>query len=274
MEPVQQGARDMVTKTPPLYLLRDTLVMLDRDVADLFSAPTRGLNQQVARHPARFESFAWRLSKKETRQLKQQFSETGRAWGKSPYAPMVFTEHGVVMAGTVLSTDAAAEATRVIVRVFVQARRELAQRPPGRNRPVSFRPGELVPLGPDGQLDFSARLGGLFDQILEALTRDEIADQFQAEVVNVAQHAVDHVRERLKSVKIRNQQTLAEIRKLLAEADAVQSQSESRRARMAHVHLALQAKRLRLAAIAQRFLETGNLDELIAVLDGFDQPGA
>jgi hypothetical protein len=260
----------------PLYTIRDHLVMIDRDVAQLFGTSTRTLNQQVTRNDSRFERFVWRLSKGEFRRLKQEFSEAGRVWGKSQYPPFVFSEHGVVMAGTVLSTDEAAAATRRIVDVFVKVRQGLARRTLDGERAVEHTPAAtppaLIALGED--LDLSARMGDLFGRIIDALSTEEVGARIEQEVGDIANETVAHIRARLKTVRIRNQKTVAEIQKLLAQADEVQSQSDDRRARMAHVRLALQAKRLRLAAIAQRYLDSGDIDQLISVLDGFDQPKA
>lgn len=60
-------------KEPAIYTVREQLVMLDRDVADLFDTTARALNQQRARNPDKFpESHAFKATGPETDELRSQ----------------------------------------------------------------------------------------------------------------------------------------------------------------------------------------------------------
>jgi hypothetical protein len=80
--------------------------MLDSDLADLYRVPTEALNQAVRRN--RFpEDFMFRLTEAEADFLRPQSvtSNTGR--GGRRYLPYAFTEHGVAVLSSVLSSKRA-----------------------------------------------------------------------------------------------------------------------------------------------------------------------
>jgi hypothetical protein len=92
-----------------IYLIRDCKVMLDRDLADLYEVPTKVLNQAVRRNLDRFPAdFMFQLSDAELENcLRSQIvtSKVGR--GGRRYPPFAFTEHGVAMLSSVLSSKRA-----------------------------------------------------------------------------------------------------------------------------------------------------------------------
>src|SRR4029079_15246566 len=118
--------------TPPdvrVVEVRGERVVLDHDVAALFGVDTRKLNQQVTRNRERFgDDFAFRLTKEEVEILRSQNVISSSEWGGARYQPIAFTEHGVVMAATVLKSPQATGAMRMIVSTFVQTRREAWER--------------------------------------------------------------------------------------------------------------------------------------------------
>jgi hypothetical protein len=70
--------------------------MLDRDLATLYGVETKVLKQAVRRNFDRFpDDFMFELTKKEFDHLRSQFVTS--SWGGARYAPMAFTEHGVLM---------------------------------------------------------------------------------------------------------------------------------------------------------------------------------
>jgi hypothetical protein len=96
---------------PPIFQVRGQPVVLDSDVARLFGVETRRLNEQVKRNADKFEDdFAFRLSGEEVADLKSQNAISSEGWGGARHRPRVFTEHGVVMAATVLNSSAATAA--------------------------------------------------------------------------------------------------------------------------------------------------------------------
>lgn len=114
-----------------IIVVRNQRVILDNDLADLYGVQTKRLNEQVKRNAERFgEKYAFQLSKNEFAGLRSQIatSKTGR--GGRRYPPWVFTEHGVVMAATVLDSDKAVEASKFIVDVFVEVKNRFEQKNP------------------------------------------------------------------------------------------------------------------------------------------------
>jgi hypothetical protein len=89
-----------------IYLIRGKKVMLDQNLAVLYGVETKRLKEQVRRNIERFpEDFMFELSKKEYENLRSQFATS--SWGGTRYAPMAFTEHGVLMISSVLKSDRA-----------------------------------------------------------------------------------------------------------------------------------------------------------------------
>jgi len=101
--------------------------MLDRDLAEIYGVSTRRLNEQVRRNPDRFPSdFAFVLAPSEDANLKSQFATSSPGWGGRRKLPLVFTEHGAVMAANVLNSRVAVQASIRVVRAFVRLREILA----------------------------------------------------------------------------------------------------------------------------------------------------
>jgi hypothetical protein len=103
-------------------VLRQQKVILDRDLAELYGVPVKRLNEQVKRNRERFpDDFMFQLTKTEETDLK---SEPGSMPGRGGrrYAPYAFTEHGAIMAATVLNSERAVEMSVFVVRAFVRLR--------------------------------------------------------------------------------------------------------------------------------------------------------
>ena len=110
--------------TQRIVVLREQKVLLDADLAALYGVQTRRLNEQVRRNRARFpEDFIFEVSAAEFANLKSQFATS--SWGGRRKLPLAFTEHGAIMAATVLNTARAVEVSVYVVRAFVRLR-ELA----------------------------------------------------------------------------------------------------------------------------------------------------
>jgi hypothetical protein len=129
-------ACDMPTASKPavaadvasqIRIIRGQRVLLDSDLAALYGVGTRRLNEAVKRNSGRFPmDFAFRISAMEAETLMSQIatSKTGR--GGRRKLPMVFTEHGAIMAATVLNSPRAVQMSLYVVRAFVKLREVLA----------------------------------------------------------------------------------------------------------------------------------------------------
>ena len=103
--------------------LRGQAVILDSDLAALYGVTVKRLNQQVMRNRERFpDDFCFQLSETEWRSLRLQ-NATSKGRGGRRYMPFAFTEHGAIMAATVLNSQQAVQMSVAVVRAFVRLRR-------------------------------------------------------------------------------------------------------------------------------------------------------
>ena len=135
-----------------ILVLRNQKIILDADLAELYGVPVRQLNQQVKRNSDRFPAeFLFTVTAAEYRNLRSQNVISSSTHGGRRYLPKAFTEHGAIMAATVLNSKRAIEMSIFVVRAFVQMRQALVV-----NQHVASKLAEL-----------EARLDGHDDQIKE-----------------------------------------------------------------------------------------------------------
>lgn len=142
-----------------ILLLRGQKVILDDDLARLYGATTKRLNEQIKRNRKRFPGdFIFQLKLQEVRALRSQFAtsslqpvdsdkdssnssqiaiSSSRHLG-TIYRPWAFTEHGAIMAAMVLNSPRAVEMSVHVVRAFVRLRAMLAT-----NKDLAVRFAEL-----------------------------------------------------------------------------------------------------------------------------------
>lgn len=110
-----------------ILMIRGQKVILDAELADLYGVTTSRLNEQVKRNRDRFpEDFMFRLKRDEFRDLMSQFATSSSRWGGRRKLPLVFTEHGAVMAANILNSPTAVAASIHVVRAFVRLREILS----------------------------------------------------------------------------------------------------------------------------------------------------
>jgi hypothetical protein len=113
-----------------ILVLRGHRVILDSDLAALYGVPVKRLNEQVKRNAGRFPpDFAFQLTREEFDNLKSQIATSSSEWGGKRKLPTAFTEHGALMAASVLNSPKAVEMSILVVRAFVRFRRILATNP-------------------------------------------------------------------------------------------------------------------------------------------------
>lgn len=106
-----------------ILLIRGQKVMLDSDLAALYGVTTARLNEQVRRNRVRFpEDFAFRLTRDEYANLMSQVATSRSSWGGRRKLPWAFTEHGALMAASVLNSQRAVKVSVYVVRAFVKLR--------------------------------------------------------------------------------------------------------------------------------------------------------
>lgn len=114
--------------THRIVVLRGQRVILDSELAALYGVQTKRFNEAVKRNAEKFPAdFMFQLTQEEFANLRSQIAtssldgaDTGH--GGRRYLPRVFTEHGALMAATVLSSPRAVEVSIYVVRAFVQLR--------------------------------------------------------------------------------------------------------------------------------------------------------
>jgi hypothetical protein len=108
-----------------ILTLRGQKVILDTDLASIYGVETRVLNQAVKRNAERFpDDFLFELTREEILRISQ--SVTSLTNLKFSRQAQAFTEHGALMAASVLNSSEAVEMSVFVIRAFVRAREQLA----------------------------------------------------------------------------------------------------------------------------------------------------
>jgi hypothetical protein len=136
-----------------IHFIRGQRIMLDRDLANLYGVKAIALRQQLKRNRDRFpKDFVFQLNKKELALLvSQNVIPSSRELGGSK--PFAFTEQGVAMLSSVLTSRKAIQVNIGIMRAFVRMRQILIEH------------ADLLSKIQDMEL----RYDGQFDEIFEAL---------------------------------------------------------------------------------------------------------
>jgi phage regulator Rha-like protein len=136
VESKQIGVVPVEHITKSILVLRGQRVLLDTELAALYGVSTKRFNEQVRRNRERFPAdFMFQLTDEELMALRSQIATLKGGRGQHrKYMPYAFTEHGAIMAATILNSSRAVEMSVYVVRAFVKLRdllssnRELARR--------------------------------------------------------------------------------------------------------------------------------------------------
>jgi len=261
---------DPASVAAAIHEFRNQRVILDSVLAEMFGVETRRLNEQVRRNSQRFgPRYAFQLSDEEAKALKSQFATSNEGRGGRRTLPWVFTEHGVVMAATVLNSERAVQATELIIDVFVDVRRRVTA---GQGIATALVPVPAA-LAETGVARLSSMWGGMGPKLQTALERvlDTVVDhQREATVRQEAQELINEsiqsLKERLKKSGLENEELAARATKLLAEAEKERSIAKKTRAEAEGQEFATIVKKLRLLLEAHRAMERNQLDGFLGVL--------
>ena len=138
--PVTQAeSLSTATITKHIFIVRNHKVLIDTDLAELYGVPTRTLVQAIKRNANRFPiDFMFQLNPEEWDALRSQTVISNKGRGGRRYAPYVFTEQGVAMLSSVLSSAQAIAVNIEIMRAFVRLREMIVS-----NKELSLRLNEL-----------------------------------------------------------------------------------------------------------------------------------
>lgn len=124
-------SQPLPSNLPRLVTVRGQTVVRDSDLAQIYGVSTKAFNQTIRRNAARFPGdFPFRLAAEEWAGLRSQIvtlEPAGRGAHRK-YLPLVFTEHGAIMAATVLNSPRAVAMSVYVVRAFARLREELLGR--------------------------------------------------------------------------------------------------------------------------------------------------
>jgi hypothetical protein len=120
---------ELVAVDRDIATVRGQRVILAADLARIYDVDTRTLNQAVKRNANRFPpDFAFRLTRKEAIQIARSRSQSVilKRGANIKHLPLAFTEHGAIMAASILKAPRAVEMSIFVVRAFARLR-EIAQ---------------------------------------------------------------------------------------------------------------------------------------------------
>ena len=110
-----------------IRVIRRQRVILDSDLARIYGVTTTRLNQQVRRNRPRFPAdFVFQLSSEEFAGLMLQIATSNTGRGGRRKLPFAFSEHGAIMAASVLNSARAVQMSVFVVRAFVKMREALS----------------------------------------------------------------------------------------------------------------------------------------------------
>ena len=114
--------KDVINIENMIYEIDGKEVMLDSDLAKLYNAETKRVNEAVNRNKEKFPSrISWITNDKEVDVLWSQ-NATANISSKSRTNPRVFTEQGVYMLATILKSKEAIQTSIRIMDTFVKMR--------------------------------------------------------------------------------------------------------------------------------------------------------
>ena len=110
-----------------ILLVRGEKVIVDAYLAEFYGVETRRLNEQVKRNFGRFpEDFMFQLTAEEKSEVIANCDHLAKL-KFSKAMPHAFTEHGAIMAASVLNSPRAIEVSVFVVRAFVTLRRVIGE---------------------------------------------------------------------------------------------------------------------------------------------------
>lgn len=248
-----------------IYELRNKKVVLAADLATFYGIETKRLNEAVKRNREKFNDYAFQLSHIEFAALRSQFATSNNGRGGARYLPWAFTEHGIVMAATVLNTDTAIKASRLIVEVFI-AQRHHAQQGSGLALPIE-------PLAINQNANLASRIQLVLDHLLDSMIDSKRHSTVREEAQQVMSESLQSIKDHLQKQCYQNHELAAKASKCLAEAELARAGAAKTRAETNALELATLMKKLRLVLEAQRLLTTGNDQQFLKRLQEL-MPGA
>lgn len=249
-------------------------VVLDRAVAAAFGVETREVNQAVARNLQKFsEDHVFQLVPAEVEWLTSQgvIPKPGR--GGSRAMPWVFTMKGVARLATVINSPQALRATDLILDVFIEVWKQVAQ---GENAISVSNPARLLRHGPSADLaKLRKKLAGALDELLNTVVNARTNATVRDEIEETTVAALEHLKERLKTRGLENDKLAAETALILEQVRDLRDRRETdlkhKRAVTEGVLLENLSKKLDLVERIREMVERLEPSALVALYCEMDQ---
>ena len=180
-----------------IYTIRDTQVMLDKELAQLYSVKPTRLREQVKRNIKKFpKDFMFELTENEVDfMVSQNAIPSKQHLGGS--LPLVFTEQGVSMLATILKSDTATEVSINIMRTFVNMRKFLLS-----NASIFQRLDRLETKQIQTKLESDEKFNKLFNAIEEKSTPQKQHIFYDGQIFDAYLFVSDIIKSAKKSIKL------------------------------------------------------------------------
>jgi hypothetical protein len=249
-------------RPPKIFSIRGQSVVVDYDLAPRLGVNTTRLNQQVKRNIERFPpDWAFQLSTEEFAAFKSENPDQKTNHGGRRKPPWVYTEHGVVMAASVLRSSTAVQAMQLVVSLFIAARK--AGFVDSTSMLPSARTTAMAPRN-DGM---SNKLKNVIERLMETMADEQLKASIKDEALSVMHEAVDSIKERLKKPGVENDEIAARATKYLAEAEMAKASAAKTRAETNRIDFDILVRKLRLVMSAQLLLESGDMRSFVGILE-------
>jgi len=256
--------------------IRGQSVIIDSDLAKIYRVETRRLNEQVSRNKNKFPSdFMFQLTKEEFKNLKSQNAISSSDWGGRRTLPFAFTEHGALMAANVLKSESANAMSVLVIRAFVQMRdlistQKILKKTEKPSLPTIVSKNELPVTITSLQRRF-AKITSAIEKVMDYVIDPKSGTTIREEAQDIISQALCFLKAKLQSPGLENEETIARITKLLAEAEKEKETARKTKAEAEQIELSNGIKKLRLSFEALKALYSGEeqFNPDIAKIDAF-----
>lgn len=240
--------------TVPIVEIEGHRVVLDQDLAEIFGVKTGVLNQAVKRKRERFpDDWLFQLSTGQFDDLKSQSVISSDAWGGRRHPPWAFTEHGVVLASTLVNTERAIKLTRYVVEAFVAFQRQVYE--------ADVLPGEKLPVSRVEKLQ--DHLDSLLSLRLGAGTDMTVGEG----ALTLAGESLSALRARLRKEGLKAAEIEARIAQIIADGQKTHAETDQIRAGTERQRLDAQIATVKAALIAERAMHADSTAEFLQLIN-------
>jgi hypothetical protein len=188
--------------------------------------------------------------------LKSHFAaSSGGSWGGRRKLPWVFTEHGVVMAASILRSQQPTSIMHMVVEVFVRVRRADVGLILANPQMLSSVPGS-----------FSRRVQRALERVMDAMVDQNNQRTVRDEATEVLHKSIGHIKAKLDKAEFENQEIAASAAALLSEVEANKACAAKTLAEAEAIDLRTLANKLRLVLQAEQAFASGEMGSFMEVL--------